>query len=353
MSNQRRIPIKNIYFLLCYALEIIEERDFRLSDPEDCDSQQELLARLIEKEVERQLKQGLYCTYQNRYEDLPTVRGRIVMSSTIQNLCSCTHKIGCNFDELSINNIYNKIVKTTMYLLLNSDTVKKETKAALRKLMPRFSNVSLGNPKQIPWNALRFDQSNRRYRVLLKLCKLVIKGLLIDDKKDGERLSHQLSEGVMHKVYEKFILNYYKYHYPELLPTVSQVRWDLTDNTWSGYLPTMQTDAVLTGVSKLIIDAKYYKKACQYNFGTPKFYSNNMYQIYTYVKNESGSSDRDVAGMLLYARTQDEPKLQEAFCLGGNWFYVRTLDLDLSPADIRSQLDDIAKLASTSQCNVA
>ena len=251
MSNQRRIPIRNIYFLLCYALEIIEERDFRLSDPEDCDTQQELLARLIEKEVERQLKQGLYCTYQNRYEDLPTVRGRIVMSSTIQNLCSCTHKIGCNFDELSINNIY------------------------------------------------------------------------------------------------------YKYHYPELLPTVSQVRWDLTDNTWSGYLPTMQTDAVLTGVSKLIIDAKYYKKAYQYNFGTPKFNSNNMYQIYTYVKNESGSSDRDVAGMLLYARTQDEPKLQEAFCLGGNWFYVRTLDLDLSPADIRSQLDDIAKLASTSQCSVA
>lgn len=344
MSNQRRIPIKNIYFLLCYALEIVEECNLRLSDPDDCDSQQELLARLIQKEVELQLKQGLYCTYQGRYENLPTVRGRIVMSSTIQTLCSCTHKIGCNFDELSINNIYNQIVKTTIYLLLNSDTVKKETKSALRKLIPKLSEVSLCNPKIIPWDTLRFDQSNRRYRVLLKLCRLVIQGLLIDDKKDGEQLSSQLSEGVMHKVYEKFILNYYKYHYPELMPEASQVHWNLTDTTWSDYLPTMKTDAVLTGISKLIIDAKYYKKAYQYNFGTPKFYSNNMYQIYTYVKNESESSDRNVAGMLLYARTQDEPILQEAFRLGGTWFYVRTLDLDLSTDDIRRQLDEIANL---------
>lgn len=73
-------------------------------------------------------------------------------------------------------------------------------------------------------------------------------------------------------------------------------------------------------------------------------HSNNLYQIFTYVKNkeyELRDKQHEVAGMLLYAKTEEEIQPNQKYKMSGNRISVRTLDLNLNFAEIRKQLDRI------------
>ncbi len=77
----------------------------------------------------------------------------------------------------------------------------------------------------------------------------------------------------------------------------------------------------------------------QYNTAT--LHSNNMYQIFTYVKNQDVMGDGSVSGMLLYAKTDETITPNNEFVMNGNKISVRTLDLNLMFSDISLQLDEI------------
>lgn len=80
---------------------------------------------------------------------------------------------------------------------------------------------------------------------------------------------------------------YYSRHYPELSVSASQIPWALDDGVGT-MLPVMQTDIHLQrGNTVLIIDAKYYSHTTQVHFDKHTLHSNNLYQIFTYVKIEA------------------------------------------------------------------
>ena len=115
-----------------------------------------------------------------------------------------------------------------------------------------------------------------------------------------------LDERRMHRLYEKFILEYFRREHPELTANASQIPWQLDDG-FGDMLPVMQTDIMLTKDEKtLIIDAKYYAHTMQRQYDKNTLHSGNLYQIFTYVKNkeaELAGQPHEVSGMLLYART--------------------------------------------------
>ena len=68
----------------------------------------------------------------------------------------------------------------------------------------------------------------------------------------------------------------------------------------------MQTDIFLRLKEKvLILDAKYYGRTMQEHFDKYTLHSGNMYQIFTYVKNQDKDNTGNVAGILLYAKTDE------------------------------------------------
>lgn len=75
-----------------------------------------------------------------------------------------------------------------------------------------------------------------------------------------------------------------------------------------------------------------------------KLNDNNMYQIFTYVKNYDKSNTGNVSGILLYAKT-DETVLpdEKPFKIGGNTFSVKTLDLNTEFSEISNRLNEIIK----------
>ncbi|WP_051197970.1 hypothetical protein [Butyrivibrio sp. MB2005] len=107
----------------------------------------------------------------------------------------------------------------------------------------------------------------------------------------------------------------------------------------------MQTDIMLSQGSKvLIIDAKYYTHTTQSQYDVNTLHSHNLYQIFTYVKNKEAqlsAQPHEVAGMLLYARTDEAVQPDKTYWMSGNRISVKTLDLDCKFEEITRQLDDI------------
>lgn len=150
-----------------------------------------------------------------------------------------------------------------------------------------------------------------------------------------------LDDQRMSKLYEKFILEFYKKEFPQTRPAASHIDWQLDDG-FDFMLPTMKTDIMLTyGNKVLIIDAKYYSESTQEQFGVRKNRSDNLYQIFTYVKNKEGElsgEDHQVSGLLLYAKTDAQVQPNQTYRMSGSKIGVRTLDLDCDFSVVTEQL---------------
>lgn len=346
MTKDKSILINNIYHMLSYAFQTLNQENYDDMAVESFDEMYDLFAAILAKGIGIQLKQGLYREYINRQEELLVMRGKINMPRTIKNRLAHERVLTCDFDELSENNLFNQIIKTMVMLLLRNAKVKAEYKDDLKKKMLFFSNVDTLEPMSIRWSSIRFQRNNQTYRMLISICQLIIEGMLIATDAGDYRLASFIDEQRMCRLYEKFILEYYSRHYPELRVSASQIPWSVDDGIRT-MLPVMQSDIHLQKDNTvLIIDAKYYSHTTQTQYAKHTLHSNNMYQIFTYVKNrdyEFGEDEHNVSGMLLYAKTEEEIQPDNVYQMHGNKITVRTLDLNLPFSDIAEQLDDIAK----------
>jgi len=249
-----------------------------------------------------------------------------------------TNRLSCCFDELSENHYMNQILKTTAHFLVNDINVKRENKALLKKALLFFSDIDILEPLTINWQRLNYTRNNASYRMMMNICYLVLHKLLLTTEDGKQRLAQFLDDHVMSNLYEKFILEYYKKHFPQYYPASREIKWDVTGNI--DFLPNMQSDTMLfDGQKKLIIDAKYYGKIMQTQYNNDTFRSNNLYQIYAYVKNEDKNKTGLVSGMLVYAKTDEDIIPAITYDLGGNQIGVKTLDLGKDFPILRKQLE--------------
>ena len=345
MIKDKGIVIKNIYYMLSYAFQTLNQSTYDDIAVEEFDEMHNLFAAILAKGIGVQLKQGLYREYKNRQEELPGMRGKINIQGTIKNRMTHQRVLTCDFDELSENNLLNQILKTTVMLLLKNGNVTATYKNDLKKKMLFFSNVDMLEPTNIKWTAIQFQRNNQTYRMLIGICQLVMEGMLLTTDSGDYHLSSFLDEQRMCRLYEKFLLEYYSHHFPSLSVNASQIPWSL-DNDIHTMLPTMQTDIHLQkGNTVLIIDAKYYSHTTQVQYNKHTIHSNNLYQIFTYVKNRDyhfGEKEHKVSGMLLYAKTEEEIQPDNVYQMHGNQISVKTLDLNLEFAKITKQLNEIA-----------
>ena len=338
------IRIQNIYYMLAYAFQVLNEQGYRNIATEDFDNTAELCAAILARGISTQIKRGLGKEYIPRTEALSSLRGKIDITESIKTQALQRNLLVCSYDEFSVNSHMNRIIKATVLLLLRAD-ITKARKKKLRKLLVFFDDVDAIDLHSVNWN-MQYNRNNQNYRILISICYLVVKGLLQTQSDGTTKLMDFLDEQRMHRLYEKFILEYYRREYPQISANASQIPWKLDDDM-SAMLPVMQSDIMLThGEKTLIIDAKYYSHTTQIQYDKHTLHSGNMYQIFTYVKNkeaELADKPHEVSGMLLYARTDEEVYPENEYHMSGNRIEVRTLNLDRDFSQIKKQLDEIAR----------
>ena len=343
MTNDKGILIRNIYYMLCYAFQDLKKNNFEDIAKEEFEHVLDLYAEILCRGISEQLKKGLYKEYVNKNESLSTFRGRLCIVGTIRNIIQHKRKLDCEYDELSEDNLFNRILKSTILLLIHSKDVKLTRKKELRKIFIFFNNVTEVNLRQIKWGRLNFQRSNRSYRMLINICNFIVDGMLLTTETGGVHML-TFSEEHLNKLYEHFVLNYYKRHFPKLSANADIIKWNIDNEYCVGleFLPSMKSDITLHYKEHiLIIDTKYYGKMMQKRYNKFTIHSANLYQIYTYVKNLDIIHSGCVSGLLLYAQTEEDilPELDAYF--DGNRIIVTTLNLNEEFKIIASKLDEI------------
>ena len=346
MTKDKTIFIKNIYYMLSYAFQVLKQSNYEEIASEKFDHAQDLFAAILSKGVAQQLKRGLHREYVTKHEGLSVLRGKLDMQGTIRSRIQRKQELTCEFDELSENNLFNQILKTTLHVLVKDEGVSPDRKAALKKNLVFFDGIDLLEPSEIAWNRLYDQRNNKNYELLMNICRFVLDGML-QTTDEGEYKMAAFSDAHMAQLYEKFILEYYRQHHTYLTEVkAAQVKWNLTGDSSDSmirFLPAMQTDIFLRLKEKvLILDAKYYGRTMQEHFDKYTLHSENMYQIFTYVKNQDKDNTGNVAGILLYAKTNESVTPDCMFHIGGNQIGAKTLDLNTDFKVIAAQLDKIA-----------
>lgn len=369
MTKDKSIFIKNIYYMLAYAFRSLNPYEEEEIEADTFENIHDLFACILSKGIGTQLKHGLYREYVSCRDDLPVMHGKIDISGTMRNLSGSRRMLSCEYDEFFEDNQMNQILKLCASLLLKCTDVKQEYKGELKKELLFFSGVSMIQPGEIRWQAIHFHRNNQNYRILLSICQLLLEGMLLTTDSGEIKLASFIDDQRMSHLYEKFILEYYIREHPELRTRSAQIPWALDDGVGT-LLPVMQSDVMLENPKNervLIIDAKYYSHTLAKNpYGQQTVHSANLYQIFTYVKNEQARrnaeagiyrhigescdcTDSSVFGMLLYAKTDEELVPDNEYRMSGNRISVRTLDLSRKFGEVRKQLDQIATVLNTSE----
>lgn len=338
------IPVQNIYYMLSYAFQALNRQGFKKIAAEEFNNTAELMAAILAKGIAFQLKRGLGKEYLLQTEERSSVRGKIDMGESIKTNSMLRKRLTCTYDDFSVNTTMNRIIKSTVALLLSGD-ISGKRKKDLRKLMVFFADVTPVDLCKVNWN-LQYNRYNQTYQMLISICYFIVKGLLHTNLDGTTKVMDFLDEQRMSRLYEKFILEYYKKHYPELIVSASQIPWSLDDG-YGDMLPVMQSDIQLERENTvLIIDAKYYGHTTQVHFNKHTVHSNNLYQIFTYVKNceyQFGETSHTVSGMVLYAETDELIQPDQMYQMHGNRISVKTLNLNLPFDGIAHRLDRIVE----------
>ena len=341
MTKDKNILIHNIYYMLAYAFRYFRFNMIDEIKGEKFENMQDLFAEILIRSVSSQIKQGLYRTYVSQEEALPVIRGKIDLLKTHEvQRCKPLHAY-CLYDELSFNNPYNQIIKATLQNLLRCSNVDANRKNSIRHILRYFTAIDSMSLVSVQWNRFVFDSNNQNYQFLINICRFIYEEKLMTTENGVYKLK-SLSDDQMERLFEKFVLEYYKKHHPETKPLGGkQIRWKT--KTTSNILPVMKTDIILTiGKRTLILDTKYSSKSMNDYYNKEKIHRDHSNQIFTYVINYDIGHTGTVDGMLLYAKTLEDvvPDGKDTFT-DGNVFYYKNLDLNQDFRNIRLQLDNI------------
>lgn len=329
--------------MLSYAFHLLSEKSYRKIETEGFDNIDDLLSEILAIGVSKQIKQGLVKDYVEVTETTSSIKGRINITDSINELSFIKGQLNCSYDEFSVNCALNQILKSTMRLLLKAD-ISRNRHRKLKNLLMYFREVDLIDVDSINWK-IRFDRNNQSYKMLINICYLVVHGLLQTESKGNVKLMDFLDDRQMSTLYEKFVLNYFRKEHPDIKANASQIPWQIDEGV-DFLLPKMKSDVTLEyGNNILIIDTKFYSHNTSKNFEKDIHHTGNLYQIFAYVKNkqtEVQAKDIKVSGMLLYAKTNESIQPDSDYVMSGNKISVKTLDLNQEFGEIQRQLDDIA-----------
>ena len=310
--NEKRIPIANIYYLLCYAWKHVEESDVvRLDEVGELERVHDLLGKVLAEGTFRLIRSGIDRGYREEREDIAGIRGKIDVGETVKRALRSRGQVACTFEEMSHDVLHNRILRSTLKSLTRLPDLDGDVATSVRSAYAKLKGITNVTLSRRLFKRVQLDRNRRYYRLLLSVCRLIHEHLLPDEA-SGETRFTDFSDEQMEKLYEEFIIEFYRReqdHY-RINRRGRSIRWvdDGTDDHQRSMIPQMQADVILDAPDRrIIMDAKFYRRALSTRYGTTKLRSEHLYQLLAYMRNREASEAAGPKheGMLLYP-TVDE-----------------------------------------------
>lgn len=347
MTNVTKvIPIRNIYYMLSYAYDVLKQGENVALANEKFENIYDLLGKILVNGVSSLIKRGFNREYLNVSDEIPVLRGKININETLKRQSFILGRVNCEFDELSSNVLFNQIIKTSLVTLMKYKQLEKGILQQIVNVSRYFDGIDIIQLEKAHFSRIRFNRNNRFYQLILDICELLFDEVIVTSHKGETLFKDFIRDNRMAALYEKFILNFYKKELSEVKVYSPIIEWDKDvdfDHVGQSFLPIMRSDIVLqTGQKQLIVDAKYYKNSLQVrNVGdAKKLISPNLYQIYTYINNSK--FDGEKLGMLIYPVVDIE--FDFVYSVQGKKIYVKTLNLNMKWENIYGRLIEMAQV---------
>jgi 5-methylcytosine-specific restriction enzyme subunit McrC len=325
-----KIPIQNIYYLLCYAWDKLTERDVVAVESIDVTSLPDLFARVLINGTNHLLKRGFDRGYVPQREWTSRLRGRICFQDVVRRGVT-TGTLPCDADEVSYNVLHNQILKATMRRLTRTEGLAAQYSARLVQLCRLLSDIQDVELTSRLFGQVQLYQNNRFYDFLLKVCELIYRNLLISEKAGTSKfMDFVQDQKQMAILFEGFVRSFYRIHTDYRVRREDIYwRWTATDQASEELLPKMQTDISLTSPTrKIIIDCKFTPQATQRHYEAERLRSQHLYQIHAYLSNLPEDKFTDACEMMLLYPTVASPLSASYRDDKGRTISIRTINLN-------------------------
>ncbi|MBA3519181.1 MAG: 5-methylcytosine-specific restriction endonuclease system specificity protein McrC [Rhizobiales bacterium] len=326
------IPIRNIYFLFLYAWRRFDEAKNVPVGADDSPDLINLLAKVLIEGTHRVLRRGLTRDYVERAEEIPSIRGRVELSASMNLIMTRRPRLVCSFDELDPNVLPNQILRSTIVRLAGTGAVDRRLQGELRALDKRLAAVDRIRLDASLFGRAQLHRNNSHYAFLLRVCELAFATTLPDPEGTKFQFTDVLrDERKMALVFQAFVRNFYAIEQKTFRVEALQLAWDAEPETQQAadLVPTMQTDIVLLSPHRqIILDTKYYASAVTQYYGKPSLKSGDLYQLFSYLKNAEarGPEFSDAEGILLYPAVGE--RLRARYKIQGHRLTAATVNLD-------------------------
>src|SRR5690606_22553793 len=128
------IPVKNYFFLLSYAWNMLRESSHLKVNFEKCNTPNDLFASILVNGLNVLIRKGLKKDYKPQVEPVGYIRGKILVSDSVPYFLSQKGKLICEHDDLTHNTLENQIIFQTLRNL-QSSKIESGLKKEIHKLL--------------------------------------------------------------------------------------------------------------------------------------------------------------------------------------------------------------------------
>ncbi len=357
MSNEEKrstiIPIKNLFYMLCYAWNVLSIMDDIKVGSDDYNDAYNLLARVFSYGVGKLIRSGFHRSYIEKDEELSTLRGRINVQESINRLSLQRKLLSCNYAEYSTNDVFNQIIAYTMSSLLRSQDIDASIKANIKKQFVFFAGIDETAPSKTNRQKLVFNRNNLTYKLLIHIAVMLYDNTSVNEDDGNVIFKDFFRQEQMHKVFEMFLLNFYSMHLDRSTYKVHapKINWHLDTNAedqWGGLFDVestpgdRRTDIVIENKvlkTQFIIDAKYYHRTFVEAYMNPtddKVRTGHLNQVRGYLI-DSEYPGRKI-GALVYPMVNNDIQKGKIYPIVGTPIIVKTINLNTDWKNIETDL---------------
>ena len=338
------VPLRNIYVLLAFAAREIG----LLSDADigacDFDGDFDVLARLLDANLERIFVRGVHREYREHQDEGPQPRGTIDVGRTVARLLHIRGELAFREDDRIADTVPNRVLRAAARSMMAEPSLDLAVRRRLRRHMAMLTGVA-----DVPARAalrLRAEvpRGNGAYRAGLQIARLCLARCLPDEGEAGDAWRRLLDdEERMGELFEAFVRGFARFHLGASADVrVKHLTWQHEGASERGasILPVMKTDLFVRWADggATIGECKYYRTPLAKSpFGGPdKLRSGHLYQLMTYLRAGRRELGERPTGLMIYAQVGGP--LWEAMTLEGSAVAVVMLDLTRPWEELRGEL---------------
>jgi 5-methylcytosine-specific restriction enzyme subunit McrC len=329
-----KIGVQRLMFLLSYCLDPDQWWQYPAAAGDDIDVFEAVVPAFTTL-TRQALRRGLLQGYEQRAEELSTVRGRVDVTTQVHRRFGQMLPLAVTYDEFSEDILANRLLKAAHHALARLPLRNPTSRWELRQVATPLEPVPLTHIPTAPVPTVSYTRLNQRYRPAVELARLILASRSPElGPADHTTIAFRVD---MNQVFEDFVV----------IALREQLGLDAVTFPQGCSDQSLHLDEA--GRVRLRPDLSWWHRGqCRF-VGDVKYKRVNikgvlhpdLYQVLSYA-----AATALPTALLIYAAGEDQPWTHTVRHLGIR-LHVRTLQLSGAPSEILSEISDLAELVRT------